>query len=81
LSAVDLKLLIDGIVRQTTILIAQLSTSAGARAPLSHVADQVFVELAQEIEAQGVRRHRHQRLSERWPPRDVALAGLGDRFL
>jgi hypothetical protein len=56
LSAVDLKLLIDGIVRQTTILIAQLSTSAGARAPLSHVADQVFVELAQEIEAQGVRR-------------------------
>lgn len=52
----NLKLLIDGIVRQTTILIAQLSTSAGARAPLAHVADQVFVELAREIEAQGVRR-------------------------
>jgi len=56
LPIVNLKLLIDGIVRQTTILIAQLSTSAGARAPLAHVADQVFVELAREVEAQGVRR-------------------------
>jgi hypothetical protein len=52
---VNLKLLIDGIVRQTTVLIAQLSTSSGVRAPLSHVADQVFIELAREIEAQGVR--------------------------
>jgi hypothetical protein len=53
---VNLKLLIDGIVRQTTVLIAQLSTASGVRAPLAHVADQVFVELAREIEAQGVRR-------------------------
>lgn len=52
----NLKLLIDGIVRQTTVLIAQLSTASGARAPLSHVADQVFFELAREIEAQGVRK-------------------------
>src|SRR5258705_12622665 len=52
----QLKLLIDGIVRQTTVLIAQLSTASGVRAPLAHVADQVFVELAREIEAQGVRR-------------------------
>lgn len=52
----DVKLLIDDIVRQTTILIAQLSTAAGVRAPLSHIADQVFIELAREIEAQGVRR-------------------------
>jgi hypothetical protein len=52
----DLKLLIDGIVRQTTVLIAQLSTSAGVRSPLAHVADQVFLELAREIEAQGVGR-------------------------
>ncbi len=51
-----LKLLIDGIVRQTTVLIAQLSTASGVRAPLAHVADQVFLELAREIEAQGVRR-------------------------
>jgi hypothetical protein len=52
----DVKLLIDAIVRQTTVLIAQLSTAAGVRAPLAHVADQVFLELASEIEAQGVGR-------------------------
>lgn len=52
----DVKLLIDAIVRQTTVLIAQLSTAAGIRAPLAHVADQVFFELASEIEAQGVAR-------------------------
>ncbi len=48
------KLLIDAIVRQTTVLIAQLSTAAGIRAPLAHVADQVFVELSRELEAQGL---------------------------
>jgi hypothetical protein len=52
----NVRLLVDGIVRQTTVLIAQLSTTAGVRAPLSHIADQVFVELAREIEAQGIGR-------------------------
>lgn len=52
----DTKLLIDGIVRQTTVLIAQLSTAAGIRSSLAHVADQVFVDLAREIEVQGVAR-------------------------
>lgn len=52
----NVQLLIDEIVRQTTVLIAQLSTSAGLRAPLSHVADQVFLELARELDSQGVRR-------------------------
>lgn len=52
----NVQLLIDDIVRQTTVLIAQLSTSTGLRAPLSHVADQVFRELARELDAQGVRR-------------------------
>jgi hypothetical protein len=50
------RLLIDSVVRQTTLLIAQLATSAGIRAPLAKVADQVFLDLAQEIEAQGVSR-------------------------
>jgi hypothetical protein len=50
------KLLIDAIVQQTTVLIAQLSTAAGIRAPLAHVADRVFVDLAREIERQGVGR-------------------------
>ncbi len=48
--------LIDGIVRQTVVLIAQLATSGGLRAPLSHIAQQVFLELAQELERQGVTR-------------------------
>ncbi len=56
LTFVNTKLLIDGIVRQTTVLIAQVSTAAGIRAPLAHVADQVFLDLAREIEAQGVGR-------------------------
>ena len=50
------KFLIDAIVHQTTVLIAQLSTASGIRAPLSHVADQVFLELSREIESQGVSR-------------------------
>jgi hypothetical protein len=50
----DSRLLIDAVVRQTTLLIAQLATSAGIRAPLAHLADQVFLELAKEIEQQGV---------------------------
>lgn len=52
----NVKLLIDAIVQQTTVLIAQLSTAAGIRAPLAHVADQVFVELSRELEAQGLGR-------------------------
>lgn len=52
----NIKVLIDNIMRQTTVLIAQLSTSAGVRAPLAHIADQVFLQLAREIEAQGVAR-------------------------
>jgi hypothetical protein len=48
------RVLIDGIVRQTTVLIAQLATSGGLRAPLAHVAGQVFLELAKELESQGV---------------------------
>jgi hypothetical protein len=50
------RLLIDAIVRQTTVLIAQLSTAAGIRAPLAHIADQVFLELSREIESHGVSR-------------------------
>ena len=52
----DTRVLIDAIVKQTTVLIGSLSTAAGIRAPLAHVADQVFLDLAREIEAQGVGR-------------------------
>ena len=50
------ELLIEAIVRQTTILIAQLATSGGSRAPLAQVADQVFLNLVHELERQGVSR-------------------------
>jgi hypothetical protein len=51
-----IKMLIDSIMQQTTVLIGQLSTAAGIRAPLARLADQVFVDLAQELESQGVGR-------------------------
>ena len=46
--------LIDAIVRQTTVLIAHLATAAGVRAPLAHVANQVFLDLVAELRNQGV---------------------------
>lgn len=51
-----IEVLIQAIVRQTTILIAQLATSWGTRAPLAQVANQVFLDLVSELEAQGVSR-------------------------
>ncbi len=54
--AMHARLLIDAIVRQTTVLIAQLATSGGVRAPLAHIANQVFLDLAAELDAQGVSR-------------------------
>jgi DNA-binding MarR family transcriptional regulator len=50
------ELLIHAIVRQTTILIAQLATSRGVRAPLAQIANQVFMDLVRELERQGVSR-------------------------
>ena len=50
------QVLIDSIVRQVTVLIAQLANPGGIRAPLSHVANQVFLDLSRELEEQGVSR-------------------------
>ncbi len=49
-------LLLQAIVRQTTILIAQLATSRGIRAPLAQIANQVFLDLVGELERQRVSR-------------------------
>lgn len=46
--------LIDSIVRQTTVLIAQLATSAGGRTQLAHTANQVFLDLVKELKHQGL---------------------------
>lgn len=48
------QILIDAIVRQTTVLIARLSTADGVRSPLAHVAGEVFVGIVKELESQGV---------------------------
>jgi len=48
--------LIHAIVHQTTILIAQLATLGGGRAPLAQVANQVFLDLVRELDRQGVSR-------------------------
>lgn len=48
------RILIDAIVRQTVILIAQLSTADGVRSPLSHVANEVFLGLVEQLENQGL---------------------------
>jgi hypothetical protein len=47
-------LLIDSIVRQTTVLIASLATAAGNRSSLAHVANQVLMNLVGELKAQGL---------------------------
>jgi hypothetical protein len=52
----NLQLLIDSIIRQTTVLIAQLATAQGVRAPLANLANQVFLDLANELNQQGVSR-------------------------
>lgn len=52
----NVRLVIDSLVRQTTVLIAEVATSAGMRAPLSNLANQVFIDLVRELERQGVGR-------------------------
>jgi hypothetical protein len=50
------RILIDEIVRQTTVLIARLSTLGDAGSPLGAVANEVFLGLSSELEKQGVGR-------------------------
>ena len=48
------QLLIDAIVRQTMVLVAELATSNGARAPLARIADQIFLDLTRELQQRGI---------------------------
>jgi hypothetical protein len=52
----NVSLLIDAIVRESALLVAQLSTASGLRAPLFDVGEQMFLRVAREVEAQGVPR-------------------------
>jgi hypothetical protein len=49
--------LIDSIVQQTMVFVAQLATAGGVRAPLAHIADQVFRDLTRELSAQGLKKN------------------------
>jgi hypothetical protein len=90
------QILIDAIVRQTMVLIAQLSTADGVRSRLSHVADEVFMELVRELESQGLGKkviadmfglalrsyqQKVQRLGESATKRGVTLWGAVHTFL
>jgi hypothetical protein len=50
----NVHVLIDAIVRQTMVLVAQLATAGGERAALGHTANQVFLELTNELKRQGL---------------------------
>ncbi len=52
----NIRFLIDALTQQTTILIAQLSTTGGVRAPLANIANQVFLELSRELNDLAVTR-------------------------
>jgi len=90
------QILIDAIVRQTTVLVARLSTVEGVRSPLGHIANEVFVGLVAELEHQGVSkkviadmfgmalrsyRQKVQRLGESMTTRGVTLWSAVQRFL
>ena len=90
------QILIDAIVRQTMVLIAQLSTADGVRSPLAHVADEVFVGRVDELERQNLGKkviadmfglalrsyqQKVQRLSESATARGVTLWGALHAFL
>jgi hypothetical protein len=48
------QLLIQSVIQQTTVFLAQLATAGGARTPLSQVASQVFVDLSSELQNHGL---------------------------
>lgn len=50
----DITTLIDAIVRQTTVLVAQLATAGGGRAQLSQMANRVFLDLVGALKEQGL---------------------------
>ncbi len=47
----DRRTLIDAVICQTTVMIAQLATSGGHRTPLTHLANQIFLDLSRQLRA------------------------------
>src|SRR5258706_7778647 len=55
-SALRVQKLIESLLEQVSSSVAELATENGARVPLSHVADRLFLELGRSLEARGVSR-------------------------
>jgi hypothetical protein len=53
---VSRNLLIDGLIRQMMVTVAELATAGGVRTPLGHLAGEVFVSLATELQEHGLGR-------------------------
>lgn len=53
-SHMNVNVLLDAIVAQTTVLLAQLATSSGNRTRLANTANQVFLNLVTELKRQGL---------------------------
>lgn len=52
----NVRFVINRLVRHQAVLLAELATSGGARAPLSELLDQTFIHLAEELDRRGVGR-------------------------
>jgi len=50
----SLQVLIDDLVRQSMVMIARLATAGGARAPLAHMRDQIFLDLTEQLRHAGL---------------------------
>ncbi len=51
------QILIQAVIQQTTVFLAQLATAGGLRAPLTTVANQVFLDLSTELQNHGLRKN------------------------
>ncbi len=50
------QILIQAVIQQSTVFLAQLATAGGLRPPLVQVANQVFLDLSKELQNQGLRK-------------------------
>lgn len=51
------QILIQAVVQQTMVFVAQLATAGGVRAPLAQVANQALLDLSTELQNQGVKKN------------------------
>src|SRR6186713_1356261 len=52
--SMNAQLLLQSVIQQTTVFLAQLATAGGTRTPLTQVANQIFTDLSTELHNQGL---------------------------